>query len=55
MAVTETRCDEPAPGMTDSIQQEDAVLVGLVLRDFPKREYWEDSRTCGRVRPASMT
>ena len=44
MAVTEARCDDPAPGLTGSIQQEDAFLVGLVLRDFPKREYWEDRR-----------
>jgi AraC family transcriptional regulator len=44
MAVTETRCDDPALGMTSSIQQEDAFLVGLVLRAFPKREYWEEKR-----------
>src|SRR5580692_1005328 len=44
VAVTETWCDDPVLGMTDSIQREDAFLVGLVLCDFPKREYWEDGR-----------
>jgi AraC family transcriptional regulator len=44
MAVTEIRCDDPPPGMTGSIQREDAFLVGLMLRDFPNREYWEDGR-----------
>src|SRR5258708_39286031 len=42
MAVTEIRCDDPPPGMTGSIQREDGFLVGLMLRDFPNREYWED-------------
>ena len=44
MAVTETRCDEPLVGMSDSIQREDAYLVALSLRDFPHRQYWEDGR-----------
>jgi AraC family transcriptional regulator len=44
MAVTETRCDDPAPGLSHSIQQEDAYLVDLTLRDFPNRQYWEDGR-----------
>src|SRR5258708_22872903 len=44
MAVTEIRCDDPTPGMTGWIQREDAFLVGLMLRDFPNREYWEDGR-----------
>jgi AraC family transcriptional regulator len=44
MAVTETRCNDPAPGMTGSIQREDAYLVALTLRDFPNRQYWEDGR-----------
>ena len=34
IAVTEIRCDDPLPGMTGSIQREDAFLVGLQLRDF---------------------
>jgi len=44
MAVTETRCDDPAPGLSHSIQREDAYLVDLTLRDFPNRQYWEDGR-----------
>ena len=44
MAVTEIRCDDPPSGMSGSIQQEDAFIVGLTLRDFPIREYWEDGR-----------
>ncbi len=44
MAVTEIRCDNPLPQMSGSIQQEDAFLVALYLRDFPNREYWEDGR-----------
>ncbi len=27
MAVTETRCDDPVPGLSHSIQREDAYLV----------------------------
>ena len=44
IAVTEIRCDDPLPGMSGPIQREDAFLVGLQLRDFPHREYWEDGR-----------
>jgi AraC family transcriptional regulator len=44
MAVTETRCDAPVLGMSDTIQREDAYLVALSLRDFPNRQYWEDGR-----------
>ena len=44
MAVTEIRCDNPLPEMSGSIQQEDAFLVALLLRDFPHHEYWEDGR-----------
>jgi len=44
IAVTEIRCDSPLPEMSGSIQQEDAFLVALQLRDFPNREYWEDGR-----------
>jgi AraC family transcriptional regulator len=40
MAVTEIRCDHPSPAVGDLIQQEDAFLVGLLLRDFPREEYW---------------
>jgi len=44
IAVTEIRYDNPLPQMSDPIQQEDAFLVGLYLRDRPKWEYWEDGR-----------
>jgi AraC family transcriptional regulator len=44
MAVTEIRCDSPLPEMHNPIQQEDAFVVGLHLRDAPNREYWEDGR-----------
>src|SRR5260221_12132360 len=44
IAVTEIRCDNPLPEMSGSLQQEDAFLVALYLRDFPNREYWEDGR-----------
>lgn len=44
IAVTEIRCDDPLPGMTNPVQWEDAFLVGLVLRDFPHRVSWEEGR-----------
>jgi AraC family transcriptional regulator len=44
IAVTEIRCDNPLPQMSDPLQQEDAFLVGLHLRDRPNWEYWEDGR-----------
>jgi len=30
--------------MSKSIPREDAFLVGLQLRDYPRREYWEDGQ-----------
>jgi AraC family transcriptional regulator len=44
IAVTELRCDNPRPGMSDPIPREDAFLVALQLRDANKSEYWEDGR-----------
>jgi AraC family transcriptional regulator len=44
MAVTEVRCDHPLPGMSGSLQREDAFLVSVKLRDFPGLRYWEDGR-----------
>jgi AraC family transcriptional regulator len=44
IAVTEIRCDNPLPQMSDPIQQEDAFILGLHLRDRPKWQYWEDGR-----------
>jgi AraC family transcriptional regulator len=45
IAVTEVRCDDnPAQGMSSSIQREDAFLIGLHIRACPKHHYWEDGR-----------
>jgi AraC family transcriptional regulator len=44
IAVTEIRCDNPLPEMSGSMQQEDAFLVALYLRDSPNCEYWEGGR-----------
>jgi AraC family transcriptional regulator len=44
IAVTEIRCDDPLPGMTSSVQREDAYLVALTLSDFAHRVYWEEGR-----------
>jgi AraC family transcriptional regulator len=44
MAVTETRWDNPVPGLSGPHQREDAFLVTLALRDYPNRVYWEDGR-----------
>src|SRR5258708_7182371 len=44
IAVTEIRCDSPLPQISGSIQQQDAFVVGLKLRDFPAHKYWEDGR-----------
>jgi AraC family transcriptional regulator len=44
LAATEIRCDHPLPGMSGSLQREDAFLVALQLRDFPRHQFWEDGR-----------
>jgi len=44
LAVTEVRSDHPSPAMSGSFRREDAFLVGLLLRDFPRHEYWEDGQ-----------
>jgi AraC family transcriptional regulator len=44
IAVTEVRCDNPPSEMSRPIQQEDAFLVALYLRDRPRFQYWEDGR-----------
>jgi hypothetical protein len=43
MAITEIRCDNPPSEMSSSIQQEDAFIVALHLRDR-NRKYWENGR-----------
>jgi AraC family transcriptional regulator len=47
IAATEIRCDNPLPGTSRPVQHEDAFVVGLLLRDFPGREYWEGGRLTG--------
>ncbi|MFL6602509.1 MAG: helix-turn-helix domain-containing protein [Steroidobacteraceae bacterium] len=44
IVVTEVRSENPQPRLTDAIPREDAFLIGLQLRDFPRHEYWEDGR-----------
>jgi AraC family transcriptional regulator len=44
LAVTEIRCDHPSPAMSGLIQREDAFLINLLLRDFPRHEYWESGQ-----------
>jgi AraC family transcriptional regulator len=60
IAVTEIRFDNPLLEMIGPIQQEDAFLVALHLRDFPDRNigWMADERwyaTCGLARVVSMT
>ncbi|WP_298883553.1 AraC family transcriptional regulator [uncultured Bradyrhizobium sp.] len=44
IAVTETRNDNPVPGLSGSFAAEDAYLVSLKLRDYPECEIWEQGR-----------
>jgi hypothetical protein len=44
IAATEIRSDHPNRGMSKSIPREDSFLVGLQLRGYPRREYWEDGQ-----------
>jgi AraC-like DNA-binding protein len=44
LAVTETRDDNPVPGLSGSLAPEDAFLVSLKLHDFPDCELWEDGK-----------
>ena len=41
VAATETRDDNPVPGLCGAIVPEDAYIVSLKLRDYPDCEYWE--------------
>ncbi|OAF12889.1 AraC family transcriptional regulator [Bradyrhizobium centrolobii] len=41
LAVTETRNDNPEPGLSGSLTAEDAFLVSLKLHDYPDCELWE--------------
>jgi len=44
VAATETRDDNPVPGLCGAIVPEDAYIVSLKLRDYPDCEYWERGR-----------
>jgi AraC family transcriptional regulator len=41
LAVTETRDDNPVPGLSGTLPSEDSFLVSLKLHDFPDCELWE--------------
>ena len=41
VAATETRDDDPAPGLCGEVVPEDAYIVSLKLRDYSDCEYWE--------------
>lgn len=41
LAITETRDDNPVPGLSGSLAAEDAFLVSLKLHDYPDCELWE--------------
>jgi AraC family transcriptional regulator len=41
LAVTETRNDNPVPGLSGTLTLEDAFLVSLKLHDYPDCELWE--------------
>ena len=41
LMVTETRDDNPVPGLSGSLAREDAFLVSLKLHDYPDCELWE--------------
>lgn len=44
LAVTETRNDNPVPGLSGSFTPEDAFVVSLKLHDYPDCELWEDGK-----------
>jgi AraC family transcriptional regulator len=44
LAVTETRNDNPVPGLSGSFALEDAFLVSLKLQNFPDCELWENGK-----------
>jgi AraC-like DNA-binding protein len=41
LAVTETRNDNPVPGLSGTLPSEDSFLVSLKLHDYPDCELWE--------------
>lgn len=44
LEVTETRNDDPVPGLSGSLSPEDAFLVSLKLQDYPGCELWEHGK-----------
>lgn len=44
LAVTETRDDDPMPGLSGSFPADDAYLVSLKFRDYSDCECWENGR-----------
>ncbi|MCA1414260.1 helix-turn-helix transcriptional regulator [Bradyrhizobium sp. NBAIM20] len=44
LAVTETRDDNPVPGLSGSFTAEDAFVVSLKLHDYPDCELWENGK-----------
>ena len=44
VAATETRDDNPVPGLSGAIVPEDAYIVSFKLRDYPDCEYWEHGK-----------
>jgi AraC family transcriptional regulator len=56
LAVTETRDDNPVPGLSGSLTQEDAFLVSLKLHDYPDCELWENGKCVMKANvPAGAT
>jgi AraC family transcriptional regulator len=56
LAVTETRDDNPVPGLSGSFALEDAFLVSLKLHDYPDCELWENGKCVMKADvPASAT
>ena len=56
VAVTETRDDNPEPGLCDSMPLEDAYIVSLKFRNYPECELWERGKcvTKADVRPGTI-
>lgn len=48
VAATETRDDNPVPGLCGAIAPEDAYIISLKLRDYPDCEYWEHGKCIGK-------
>ena len=44
LAATETRDDNPEPGLSGSLAAEDAFIVSLKLQDYPDCELWENGK-----------